>query len=198
VAKRALSYRRLTSNSIIDDSSNAGHTFNDLRWFSTLKRFKEPEVFNVSNGGKVVIEFGGEVRVKLKCSNGSYVPFVLQARYSPQAPCNLISNGQLAADRVFVDGRKNQLILSNGREVAQRKWIDGVAVLTPQHQPDSIPSEVQNVAFATVAFRTHTPESRELRGRETRGNPRSGRTILEHTFSCGKGEITGIGRGSRG
>ena len=103
------------------------------------------------------MEFGGEVRVKLQCSNRSYVPFVFQARYSLQAPYNLISNSQLAVDRVFVEGIKNQLILSNGREVAQRKWIDGVAVLTLQHQPDSIPFEVQNVAFATVAFRTHIP-----------------------------------------
>ena len=80
-----------------------------------------------------MMEFGGEVRVKLQCSNGSYVPFVFQARYSLQAPCNLISNSQLAVDRVFVEGIKNQLILSNRREVVQRKWIDGVAVLTLQH-----------------------------------------------------------------
>ena len=50
------------------------------------------------------------------------------------------------------------MILSNRREVAQWKWIDGVAVLTLQHQPDSIPSEVQNVSFATVAFKTYIQE----------------------------------------
>ena len=85
-----------------------------------------------------MIEFRGEVRVKLQCSNSSYVPFVFIAKYSLYAPYNLVSNRQLTKARVFVDRRKNQLVLSNRREVAQRQWINRVAVLTLQQQPNTI------------------------------------------------------------
>jgi hypothetical protein len=142
----------LSKDSLVDDSGCAIHTFNDVKWFSDLRKLQQPRRYKVGNSGIVTTKYWGPVKVELERSDGSYATVTFEAVYSPETPCNLISNGQLAKDGIVVDGRTNRLVLRDGREVAQRQWIDQVAVVKAKMKPLLVAPLVRRVILPRVSY----------------------------------------------
>jgi hypothetical protein len=121
---------KLNKDTLVVDSGASSHTFNDTRWFDSLQLLDKPESFGSANGGEVVTTHRGVARFTITISTGETVEFALGAVYSPNAPCNLISTGELRSDDAIVDGWKDQIVhRKTHQELASLVWISNVAVL---------------------------------------------------------------------
>jgi hypothetical protein len=127
---------QLTKDTLVVDSGASSHTFNDTSWFDSLQLLDQPECFGSANGGEVVTTHRGVARFTVTLSTGDTMEFALGAVYSPNAPCNLISTGELRSDDAIVDGWKDLIVHRKTRqELASLDWISNVAVLRGVEKP---------------------------------------------------------------
>ena len=84
---------RLTKDNIVRDSRASTHSFNDLRWFSTITTMPTPyEATGV--GGRVRNTKAGIVKLDFVRFDGTVSHGTLKVVYTPEVPVNLISIGE--------------------------------------------------------------------------------------------------------
>lgn len=123
----AVSAYELNKDSIILDSGASAHTFNDMKWFKTLRNLDTPMHFASACGGEINTTQVGIVSFDLQVQ-GKTVGFDCEAVYSPLAPCNLMSQGQLREDGALFDGSDDTLKARTGQLLAKFAWTNKVAV----------------------------------------------------------------------
>jgi hypothetical protein len=128
---QALSKQHLTRDSIIADSGASSHIFNDLKHFTTYSDLSLPLGIPSSNGGDTIATGTGTTTFTALTSTGKMTQFELvNALYSPSAPINMLSVGQLRDNGIVIDGYTDSLCYkSNRQELALLEWIYRVAFL---------------------------------------------------------------------
>ena len=118
----------LTRDSIVGDSGASAHTFNDLKWFSTIIQMAKPYQAEGA-GGTIESTKAGIVELDFFRRDGTTSRGTIEAVYAPEMPVNLISSGELRLDGIIYDGFNDVMaVKSTGQEVAALSWIQNVPI----------------------------------------------------------------------
>jgi Pol polyprotein len=145
---QALNKHQLTKDSIIADSGASSHIFNNLKFFTTYSNLSLPLGISSSNGGDTIATGTGTIAFTALTSTGQRTDFELvNALYSPSAPVNMLSVGQLRDNGIIIDGYTDSLSYkSNRQEIALLEWTHRVAFLRV------VPSQLTTTPLAYTAI----------------------------------------------
>ena len=143
----------LNRDTLIKDSGSNDFIFNDKKWFISLNKLPIPFTTIVGDGYEVNIEWEGTAVIDIYREDGSTSPInFVGAQYSPNAPCNLISEGRLREDGAIFDPWNDKLIIkTSGEELAKVHWKNNICIIPaviPSNQP------IQRVVLSSLNFQT--------------------------------------------
>ncbi|KAG6151975.1 hypothetical protein E4U51_000533 [Claviceps purpurea] len=116
----------LTRDDCILDSGCSTHTFNSVKWFTSLNTDANAKPMMASNGQRLKVTGVGTVRLPV----GDGFLDLLDAHYAPQAEVNMISPGLLKRGGVIMDGHKDLLLSTgNGLPIGKFIWKSNISML---------------------------------------------------------------------